>query len=246
MHFKRFIGGLVVLILAVPSLSVWQEDVGPRMEFEYQYSERTITENGNGLFVFPFQNTGDSPLIISIMKSSCGCLVPYYNREPVLPGQRDSVWGKYSTQRIGVINKSLTVTCNDPNSPIRLFIGGMVYPEEDSVRKKPNYYSRSSMRFSQREMHKNFFQDEQVRFDFDFRNTGDSILIIKGIKTYSDRLSVELPKSPIAPRQKGKVSIIYATPPEEPFEDSILIKTNGYWEKVKLTVRGQVFPKKTP
>lgn len=77
----------------------------------------TIYKGSNGIFKFPFQNTGNAPLIITSVKSSCGCLVPNWNKNPILPGQWDTIYGKYDTYRIGPINKSMTVQSNDSLQP---------------------------------------------------------------------------------------------------------------------------------
>lgn len=37
--------------------------------------------------VFTFTNVGDAPLVIHQAVASCGCTVPEYTQEPVLPGK---------------------------------------------------------------------------------------------------------------------------------------------------------------
>jgi hypothetical protein len=87
----------------------------------------SILKGSNGIFKFPFQNTGNAPLIITSVKSSCGCLAPSWNKNPILPGQWDTTYGKYDTYRIGTINKSMTVQSNDTSQPnIMIKIKGKV------------------------------------------------------------------------------------------------------------------------
>lgn len=87
----------------------------------------SILKGSNGIFKFPFQNTGNAPLIITSVKSSCGCLAPSWNKNPILPGQWDTIYGKYDTYRIGPINKSMTVQSNDTSQPnIMIKIKGKV------------------------------------------------------------------------------------------------------------------------
>jgi len=102
----------------------------PKITFERTVDDKgVIYESDKGLFKFPFQNTGDAPLIISSVKSSCGCLVPYWNKQPVLSGNWDTIYGKYDTKRLGPINKSLTVQCNDTSLPTSVLrIKGEVLP----------------------------------------------------------------------------------------------------------------------
>lgn len=88
----------------------------------------TVEYNGNGVCYFVFTNTGKEPLILSNAKASCGCTVPSWPKTPILPGQSDSIQVKYSTNRVGQINKSITVESNANNSPLILRITGKVLP----------------------------------------------------------------------------------------------------------------------
>ena len=86
---------------------------GPEIEFDkliHDYGE--VPYNGNGECVFTFTNTGNEPLIIQKPKSSCGCTVPTWPKEPILPGESDVIKVTYKTTRVGAINKSITVTSN--------------------------------------------------------------------------------------------------------------------------------------
>lgn len=72
----------------------------------------TIKQNSDGKRVFVFKNTGDSPIIISKVKGSCGCTVPTKPDQPILPGETAEIGVKYATNRIGKFNKSITITSN--------------------------------------------------------------------------------------------------------------------------------------
>ena len=67
------------------------------------------------------------PLIVQKPKSSCGCTVPSWPKEPILPGESDVIKVTYRTNRVGVINKSVTVTSNAvKNGTVVLRIKGKV------------------------------------------------------------------------------------------------------------------------
>ena len=101
---------------------------GPEIEFAklvHDYGE--VPYNGNGECEFKFTNTGNEPLIIQKPKSSCGCTVPSWPKEPILPGESDVIKVTYKTTRVGAINKSVTVTSNaKTNSTVVLRIKGTV------------------------------------------------------------------------------------------------------------------------
>lgn len=86
----------------------------------------TVTKGGDGTCEFKFKNTGVEPLILSNVQSSCGCTVPEWPREPILKGKSASVKVKYDTNRVGPINKTITVMSNGKESTIQLKIIGTV------------------------------------------------------------------------------------------------------------------------
>ena len=50
-----------------------------------------IPFKGNGSYEFVFVNTGTEPLILTQPKSSCGCTVPEWPRQPILPGESNVI-----------------------------------------------------------------------------------------------------------------------------------------------------------
>lgn len=79
---------------------------------------------------FVFTNTGDTPLVISNVKPSCGCTVTEYTKEPVLPGKQGFVKATYDTKRMGIFNKSIRVTANIEGGTEMLMIKGEVVAEQ--------------------------------------------------------------------------------------------------------------------
>lgn len=86
----------------------------------------TVTKGGDGTCEFKFKNTGVEPLILSNVSSSCGCTVPEWPREPILKGKSASIKVKYDTNRIGPINKTVTVMSNAKEASVQLRIIGSV------------------------------------------------------------------------------------------------------------------------
>jgi hypothetical protein len=93
----------------------------------------TIYQNADGTCQFEFTNTGKEPLILSRPKSSCGCTVPTWPKQPILPGKSENIKVTYSTKRIGPINKTVTIYSNASNSPVVLRIKGKVLKQPDEV-----------------------------------------------------------------------------------------------------------------
>ena len=122
------IGILVMTVGLAKAQDVKESDNGPEIEFEkmvHDYGE--VPYNGNGQCEFRFTNTGNEPLILQKPKSSCGCTVPTWPKEPILPGESDVIKVTYKTTKVGQINKTITVTSNAKvNSTVVLRIKGKV------------------------------------------------------------------------------------------------------------------------
>jgi hypothetical protein len=73
----------------------------------------TIKKGSDGKQIFKFTNTGDKPLIISNVKSSCDCSIPSWTSTPVLPGKTGEITVKYDTKKTGNFSKSIEVFSND-------------------------------------------------------------------------------------------------------------------------------------
>jgi hypothetical protein len=98
-----------------------------------------IKHNADGVRVFKFKNVGNSPLIITSIKSTCGCTVPKKPTEPIMPGDTGEIEVKYATNRIGGFSKTITVVSNAATKVKSLRIKGIVLkpePETDEVKKK--------------------------------------------------------------------------------------------------------------
>lgn len=89
-----------------------------------------IVVNSNATCEFKFTNTGKEPLILSNVKASCGCTVPEWTKEPVLPGEEGVIKVRYTTvTRPNVINKAVIVHSNADNKQVILRIKGEVVPQ---------------------------------------------------------------------------------------------------------------------
>ena len=99
--------------------------VSAQEKAEIQFKEETIdygkiSRGSDGVRVFEFTNTGDAPLVITNVRSSCGCTIPNKPEEPILPGQTGQIEVKYDTNRAaGPFRKAITVSSN-ANSPTKI------------------------------------------------------------------------------------------------------------------------------
>lgn len=107
---------LLIALLLITAATFAQK--GAKIEFKDK--DNTIDygtvnkEDDNGLRVFEFTNTGDEPLIITNVQSSCGCTVPSKPTEPIAPGKTGKIEVKYN-MHTGPIRKTITVESNAVN-----------------------------------------------------------------------------------------------------------------------------------
>ena len=73
---------------------------------------------------FRLKNTGEKPLVIQDVVTSCGCLTVDYPQEPVQPGKEAVIGVTYKADSPGYFNKVVTVYYNVEDSPIRLRVSG--------------------------------------------------------------------------------------------------------------------------
>jgi len=113
---------------------------GPEISFEKTVHDYgTVVKGSDGTCEFKFTNTGKEPLILSKPVSSCGCTVPTWPKEPILPGNSDVIKVTYNTNTIGPINKTVTVSSNAQTSKVMLSIKGkVVAPPVETVPEKQN------------------------------------------------------------------------------------------------------------
>jgi hypothetical protein len=97
----------------------------------YAWNETThdfgkIKQNDPGTVIYTVKNNGTTPLIITAARSSCGCTVAEYTKEPIKPNETGIVKATYNTARVGTFSKTVTVTFDGISTPDVLTIKGVV------------------------------------------------------------------------------------------------------------------------
>ncbi len=122
---KKLLTLITVFALAFTVVSAQKK--GPIAQFTVQEIDYGKIEKGaDPLRKFSFKNVGDEPLSISNAQGSCGCTVPTWPKEPIMPGQTAAIEVRYDTQRVGPFSKSVTLTTNEANATRVLSIKGEV------------------------------------------------------------------------------------------------------------------------
>ncbi|AXT20666.1 DUF1573 domain-containing protein [Flavobacteriaceae bacterium AU392] len=118
---------VTILFIGLISFSIKAQDKVAKIEFKTDVIDYgTIEKGANGVRVFEFTNTGNAPLIISKVKSSCGCTIPKKPEKPIMPGESGEIEVKYDTNRVIPFRKTITVTSNADTPNVALKIKGTV------------------------------------------------------------------------------------------------------------------------
>ncbi len=126
---RKYISILFLLLITLPTYAGGKA----KMTFnETQYDFGYLQESeGKVSHAFRFTNDGDSPLVITRVRSSCGCTTPQYSKRPVSPGQTDSIVVIFDPKgRPGEFRKEVTISTNSRKSIKKITIKGVVVPKQ--------------------------------------------------------------------------------------------------------------------
>ena len=104
---------ILFILFIFATLALYAQVSGPMINFEIEtidYGE--ISKGSDGIRTFIFENTGNAPLEIQGVRSSCGCTIPKKPKVPIAPGDKGEITVKYDTNRVGVFRKTITVNTN--------------------------------------------------------------------------------------------------------------------------------------
>jgi hypothetical protein len=90
----------------------------------HDYGE--IEQDSDGTWSFAFKNLGKAAFVINRVRSTCGCTVVDWPKEPFEIGATGEITVKYNTATTGTFLKSVTVYSTAANSPVKLQIKGKV------------------------------------------------------------------------------------------------------------------------
>jgi hypothetical protein len=121
-----FISAILLFVIAVGAKAQEPDSTLVIQFASLVHDYGTIVQGSDGGCEFIFENKGKTPLKLNNVRASCGCTVPTWPREPILPGKTGVIKVMYNTNSIGSFNKSITVDSNAKNASVVLQIKGNV------------------------------------------------------------------------------------------------------------------------
>jgi len=100
------------------------QESGAKIAFsETTFDFGDITQGDRVTHTFAYENTGNEPLILSDVKTTCGCTATNWDREPLAPGESAEITVNFNSRgKMGVQNKVVTILSNASNSSAKVKI----------------------------------------------------------------------------------------------------------------------------
>lgn len=134
-----------VLCMAVATAQdmVSTSSITTTVQFEEPLFNFGKIEQGEKIMnVFKFINTGTEPYLITNAKGSCGCTVPKFPKEPIMPGETGELHVRFDSKgKSGAQSKRVTLTGNTETANIYLTIKGEILVAEDKSKESKTLQS---------------------------------------------------------------------------------------------------------
>ena len=115
-----------LLLLSIISFFLFYNDTTIEWINTTEYDFETIDQGTPRIHEFLFKNTHDEPIVIETIRTTCGCTVPDWSEEPVLPDSLGTIKLQYDAKKLGYFRKKIRVFFTHQRKPELLFIEGFV------------------------------------------------------------------------------------------------------------------------
>jgi hypothetical protein len=95
-----------------------------------KYDFGKVKQNVPAVYSFEITNTSNKPLVIENAHATCGCTVPEYQKDPILPGKSAKIKVQYNAANGGQFDKTVFVKFAGVDEEKSLGITGEVLPAE--------------------------------------------------------------------------------------------------------------------
>ena len=203
---------------------------------------RILEDKGVVSHTFTFTNTGTEPLVVTNVRTTCGCTVPSWTVDPVLPGAEGFVEIAFDPKKHqGAFHKTIQIQSTAQNANMFVTISGTVVPplkEEILPYKLGELTSKSS----------------QINLGYLYKgDTGVEDLVIANptnhpveidFKDVPDYIVLMAHPQVLQPGEYGQIEVQYCTDKTDDWDaviDQIPVVLNGKEDKqVSLTITANI------
>ena len=125
---KLFFIAAAFIVTAGATAQTKPDDVAKFNTNKYDFGK--VKQNVPAVYSFEITNTSDKPLVIENAHATCGCTVPEYQKDPILPGKSAKIKVQYNAANGGQFDKTVFVKFAGVNEEKSLGITGEVLPAE--------------------------------------------------------------------------------------------------------------------
>lgn len=200
-----------LLLLAFP---VW---AGPTVNVpKPDHDFGTIYQGENVRHAFSFSNSGNAPLTIEKVSSSCGCTAALASAKTLAPGESGEIQTSFDSTRFrGAVSKTVYLYTNDPAQPMmQLHLNGKVQEEVALDPQMVNFGTVAPKR--------------TVKSTVNLTNQGRREVRLEGLETTTPELAARLSAAVVPPGGKVSVELTLTPKPGQPrFSGYVLFKADG-------------------
>ena len=229
--------GFLVIFLVFQILIVWSQQAVVFDKTVHNFGE--LEELPSGVdHTFRFYNAGLDTLTITNVKASCGCTIPKWTKNPIVPGDSGQVVAHYNSyNRPGAFNKSLKVNLSDGTQQT-LYIQGNVLPRTKTIEEElPVSIGALRTKFKTFNMG-NFTTEKTFQKSFAIYNDSNEILILNpSMHILPNYVQMEIRSDTILPKTKARITFII---------DPVKVGELGFVQhEVRLATNDQEVPLKS-
>ncbi|MFR9603038.1 MAG: DUF1573 domain-containing protein [Rikenellaceae bacterium] len=213
---------------------------------EPQWDFGTIKEDGGVVsHIFEFVNSGDKPIVITNVQTTCGCTTPEYSKRPIVPNATSTIEIKYDPlYRPGSFARDISIYTSADSEPVIVKIRGVATPRERSVEERFPYILGDGVRISSLYVFmNNVSHNNPTQSRVEIINTSATerrIEISGGDERF---MSVEWP-STLAAGEAGYINVAYDIPSRSGFygelRDNLVAYVDGRRSGMEVTTRAFV------
>jgi hypothetical protein len=124
---------IVFFLLIAVNFKLLAQNNTAKITFEKTLFSFDDTEEGTQLkYSFKYTNTGKSPLLISDIRTTCGCTVSAWNKKPLAAGKSEQIEVTFDTSnKVGRQHKVLVLLTNATQALVYLEMQGNVLPKKE-------------------------------------------------------------------------------------------------------------------
>lgn len=240
---KKLISLIFLTLLSI-SIYAQQREAIASFENEIHNFGKIKEDGGLAVYKFEFQNMGAQPLIIKNVQASCGCTTPSYSKEPVNPGSNGYITVSFNPSgRVGIFEKSITVTTNGNPEIINLKIKGEVLAKVVSMTDKYKFDVQGLMFEDSHLAFTKIYIGQTSQKNMELFNSTDKPLkpVFKDVPKH---ITVKVNPEIIAPKGNATINITYNPSVKNDWGvvwDRISINVNGKEdEKLKLVISADI------